>query len=185
MSKEFIYAILKTTILFSISTLICAISYIMYGSLNNAPAMYKYGVILFAVLSFIYILIKKIKIINNGEDVKGLKALSKNKAFSHLYLNISSILFVAFALFLILLQRFDAPWLLLPILVIAYGACVIISAHSLGIKELSISGYLIILMGLITAYFLKSSVLLWTMSEITIILFLLFFAILVSHRESK
>lgn len=183
-SKQFIHAILVSAILFSSATVLCVISYLGYGSISNSPIIFKYAIIILPILSFINILIKKRNLIKNNKEI-GSKQLFKDKAFSSLYLNFSIILFTAFALFLILLIRFDTPWLLLPLLVIAYGSCVVISANALSIKELIISGYLIILLGLATALAYHSSILLWTMIDVSIILFLFYSALLISYKKSN
>ncbi|MBK5201708.1 MAG: hypothetical protein JJE21_09315 [Spirochaetaceae bacterium] len=183
-SKPFVNAILGALILFSLSTILCIICYAIYGSISAAPVIFKYAIITFSILSFIYIGYKKITIIKDI-DGQSIRKLYKNKAFSHLYLNVSIILFTTFALFLILLHKFDAPWLLLPLLVIAYGACLIISANALGVFEIKISGYLVLALGLITAYFFQSSILLWSMIDISIILFLIYLGIFISYKKSK
>lgn len=183
-SKDFTKSILISALLFSLSSILTAISYSSYGIFANWPTIFKFFVIIFPVIAVIYISIKKIKIINNNPNTS-LRVLSKERAFSHLNLNISIVFFSTFALFLILQYRFDKPWLLLPLLVIAYGGCIIITSYSLNIKELSISGFLIILLGLITLLLFKSSILLWTMIDVSLILFLIYFAVLVSHKKSN
>lgn len=183
-SKDFTKSILISALLFSLSSLLTAISYSSYGIFVNWPTIFKFFVIIFPVIAVIYISIKKIKIINKNPNTS-LRVLSKERAFSHLNLNISIVFFSTFALFLILQYRFDKPWLLLPLLVIAYGGCIIITSYSLNIKELSISGFLIILLGLITLLLYKSSLLLWTMIDVSLILFLIYFAVLVSHKKSN
>jgi hypothetical protein len=79
----------------------------------------------------------------------------------------------------------NTNWTLLPLLILSYGVSVIISGNALFIKELSISGYFIIILSLITFFLYRGSALLWTLIDLTIIFYILYFAIKASLKRSN
>lgn len=187
-NKNFAKSILICDLIFTVSTLITLIATYKYETLLKAPMIYRASAIIFGIIAFVYIFTHKMKALRTSKE-NSLRNLLKHKAFNKLYINILVSFFVAFMLFLAIRVQFDGMvntnWTLLPLLILSYGVSVIFSGKALFVKELTIVGYLIILLSLTTFFLYKSSALLWTMVDITIILYLIYFAIMASLKRSK
>jgi hypothetical protein len=187
-SKQFIHSILICSILFTVATGITAVTIYKFGSATLATPIYRGLIIFFAALAFAYIVAMKFKALKSNES-ESFKSLMKHKAFSKLYINILYTLIIAFLSFLAIQYRFEGmlstSWTLLPILVIAYGVCVIMSGSALAIKEMSASGYAITILGLITFFCFEGSILLWSMIDVTLILYALYFSLSISLKRSR
>lgn len=187
-NKSFAKSILINNLLFSIATIITFIATNKYETLLKAPIIYKVITIFFIVFSVIYIFIHKMNALKNSTE-NSFQNLLKHKAFNKLYINISISFFTAFILFFAIRFQFEGMvntnWTLLPLLILAYGINVSICGNAIFNKELTISGYLIIAVSLITFFLYKRSIILWTMVDITIILYILYFAIIASIKRSK
>lgn len=188
MNKRFLNAILINDIIFSIATIITIIATFKFGSILNAPLVYQVSTVAFIIIAFIYIYTQKMSALRTSKE-NSFRNLLKHRAFNKLYVNMLITFFTAFILYMGICFQFDGivnvTWTLLPLLVIAYGICVILSGNALYIKELALSGYGIIILAIVTFFLYRSSVLLWTMIDITIILYILYFALKASIKRSK
>ncbi len=187
-TKSFARSILINDLLFTIATIITFIATYKYGTILKAPTIYGASTIVFVIIALVYIFTHKLMALKASKE-NSFRNLLKHKAFNKLYLNVLVSFFVAFMLFLAIRLQFDGMvntnWTLLPLLVLAYGVSVIISGKALFIKGLSIAGYLIILLSLTTFFLFRSSAILWTMVDLTIIFYILYFAIRASLKRSK
>jgi len=172
-SKDFLHAFRLTILIFSLATLITAGTTYQYTSFSKAPRIFFIITISLIIASAVFIIQRKIKLLRTTE-IQSLRGLFTFKSVTSLYLSIFSSFIVAFLLYLVLNMRFQASWLLLPLFIIAYGICIIISGKALDMKSLIISGFVTIFIGLTTIAFFQTHLFLWSMVDITIILFTLY-----------
>jgi hypothetical protein len=187
-NKSFAKSLLINNLLFTFATIITFIATYKYGTILKAPIIYGASTTVIVIVALVYIFTRKIKALKTSKE-NSLRKLLKHKAFSRLYFNVLVSIFVALVLFLAIQFQFDGMvntnWTLLPLLILSYGVSVIISGNALFIKELSISGYFIIILSLITFFLYRGSALLWTLIDLTIIFYILYFAIKASLKRSN
>lgn len=183
-SKQFLFSILISCIFLTFSVIATIYGVINYQYFSNYPIFLKLVIIILCSISFIQVIINKIIALNKSKDYTIL-SIFKHPAFSKFYSNILIIIVTAISFYFILVHRVGETWLLLPILVISYAIMIIQSGTILNISEFHLSGVLIIVSALITTYFYNGYILLWSLININVIFYLLYFGLKISHERSK
>lgn len=187
-NKSFAKSILINNIFFTIVTIISIVGTKKYGSISNAPIFYLLSIISLITVSVIYLVYKKLKAIETSQE-NALGNLIRHKAFYKLYINCLFSFFTAFIIYLGLKYKFDGlvntSWLLLPLLLFAYGVDLILSGNAIFLKEMVIAGYLVIILASITLFLFNGSILIWSMVTVTIVLFIMYFSILAAIKRKE
>lgn len=183
-SKKFLDAILHSTIVLILLSILIFFSDKNFSYFSNYPIYLKIVIIALFIYIFLYLAIKKFFIINKVSDLTLLEIFNL-KDYKEVLIKILLSLFFSFLIFFILKEKTNIEGLLLPIIFINYGILINVTANMFSVKELDIAGYLIIGQGVLTLYFLNDQLLLWTVLNITFAFLIIYLALLVAYKRKK
>lgn len=177
LSKDFISMIFWATLFLILTTIVTLIAYTKYESFWDFSLFFKLIIILSLLGNLIQISIRKIKAINKNSQINIFDTLND-------FYSIDFILSVFLGIFfcIIFTKITSITWVYLPLMTILYGIIVISLANPIAIVEFKIMGFLTILVGILSMFFLQVPLLLLALSMYSLI-FLSYYIVLSYARR--
>jgi hypothetical protein len=177
LSKDFISMIFWATLFLILTTIVTLIAYTKYESFWDFSLFFKLIIILSLLGNLIQISIRKIKAINKNSQINIFDTLND-------FYSIDFILTVFLGIFfcIIFAKITSITWVYLPLMTILYGIIVISLANPIAIVEFKIMGFLTILVGILSMFFLQVPLLLLALSMYSLI-FLSYYIVLSYARR--
>ncbi|MCY1152717.1 MAG: hypothetical protein PQJ49_07915 [Sphaerochaetaceae bacterium] len=180
LSKDFISMIFWATLFLILTTIVTLIAYTKYESFWDFSLFFKLIIILSLLGNLIQISIRKIKAINRNSQINIFDTLND-------FYSIDFILSVFLGIFfcIIFAKITSITWVYLPLMTILYGIIVISLANPIAIIEFKIMGYLTILIGILSMFFLQVPLLLLALSMYSLILFSYYIVLSYARRVNN